>query len=197
MLDEVEKAHPDIFNTLLQVLDDGRLTDGKGRTVSFKHAVIIMTSNIGSDLILDLGKRRGAIGFAHADEESSLNEEQMKQGLMERLRDQFRPEFLNRIDETVIFHALRREHLTDIVRLQTHAVIKRLQEKKIHLTFSPEAEVLLADKGYDPQFGARPLKRTIQELVLDDLALKIVDGTVQEGARVQIDVENGAIVIRS
>ncbi len=197
LLDEVEKAHPDIFNTLLQVLDDGRLTDGKGRTVSFKHAVIIMTSNIGSDLILDLGKRRGAIGFAHADEESSLNEEQMKQGLMERLRDQFRPEFLNRIDETVIFHALRREHLTDIVRLQTQAVIKRLQEKKIHLAFSPEAETLLADKGYDPQFGARPLKRTIQELVLDDLALKIVDGTVQEGARVQIDVEDGAIVIRS
>lgn len=197
LLDEVEKAHPDIFNTLLQVLDDGRLTDGKGRTVSFKHAVIIMTSNIGSDLILDLGKRRGAIGFAHADEESSLNEEQMKQGLMERLRDQFRPEFLNRIDETVIFHALRREHLTDIVRLQTQAVIKRLQEKRIHLTFSPEAETLLADKGYDPQFGARPLKRTIQELVLDDLALKIVDGTVQEGARVQIDVEDGAIIIRS
>lgn len=196
LLDEVEKAHPDIFNTLLQVLDDGRLTDGKGRTVNFKHTVIIMTSNIGSDLILDLGKRRGAIGFAHADEEASLNEEQMKRGLMERLRDQFRPEFLNRIDETVIFHSLRREHLTDIVRLQTEAVIKRLHEKKIQVTFSKAAEELLAEKGYDPQFGARPLKRTIQELVLDDLALKIVDGTIQEGDKVVIETRDGAITIR-
>ncbi len=195
LLDEVEKAHPDIFNTLLQVLDDGRLTDGKGRTVNFKHTVIIMTSNIGSDLILDLGKRRGAIGFAHADEESTLNEEQLKQGLMDRLRDQFRPEFLNRVDETVIFHALRREHLAEIVRLQIQAVVKRLHEKKIQITFSREAEELLAEKGYDPQFGARPLKRKIQELVLDDLALEIVSGTIQEGAKVLIDAQDGAITI--
>lgn len=189
LLDEVEKAHPDIFHTLLQVLDDGRLTDGKGRTVNFKHAVVIMTSNIGSDLILDAGKRGKEIGFAQQATHDAPREALQKQ-LQERLRDHFRPEFLNRIDETVIFHALAPEHLSNIIHLQTRLVAKRLQEKKITLAFTPAAEELLAKRGYDPQFGARPLKRTMQELVLDKLALAIVDGTIQEGMRVTVDAED-------
>ncbi len=194
LLDEVEKAHPDIFNTLLQVLDDGRLTDGKGRTVNFKHTVIIMTSNIGSDLILDLGKRRSEIGFRR-DEETSEADKQasLEKQLTERLREQFRPEFLNRVDETIVFHALRPEHLEKIVRLQIGSVSKRLHEKRLTITFTDAAAALLAEKGYDPQFGARPLKRTIQTLVLDDLAMKIVDGTLAEGDKVTIDAENGEI----
>ncbi len=195
LLDEIEKAHPDVFHTLLQVLDDGRLTDGKGRTVNFKHAVIIMTSNIGSDVILDAGKRRNEIGFTQKDD-GEATEKRLAGSLQERLREQFKPEFLNRIDETVIFHTLKREHLQKIVRLQIDHVIKRLQAKKIQLTFTEAVEAFLVEKGYDPQFGARPLKRVIQEYVLDALAMKMVDGTIQEGQNITIDADKQAIVIR-
>lgn len=198
LLDEVEKAHPDVFHTLLQVLDDGRLTDGKGRTVNFRHTVIIMTSNIGSELILDVGKRRQEIGFGHLEEVSEeVKKTNLDKQLTERLRDYFKPEFLNRIDDTVIFHSLRKENLRDIVRLQTQAVSKRLLQKKLHVTFTDAAESLLAEKGYDPQFGARPLKRTIQDLVLDDLAMKIVDGTLNEGDTFVIDAKDEKIVFKS
>lgn len=198
LLDEVEKAHPDVFHTLLQVLDDGRLTDGKGRTVNFRHTVIIMTSNIGSELILDVGKRRQEIGFGHLEEVSEeVKKTNLDKQLTERLRDYFKPEFLNRIDDTVIFHSLRKENLRDIVRLQTQAVSKRLLQKKLHVTFTEAAESLLAEKGYDPQFGARPLKRTIQDLVLDDLAMKIVDGTLNEGDTFVIDAKDEKIVFKS
>lgn len=198
LLDEVEKAHPDVFHTLLQVLDDGRLTDGKGRTVNFRHTVIIMTSNIGSELILDMGKRRQEIGFGRLEEMSEeAKKATLDKQLTERLRDSFKPEFLNRIDDTIIFHTLRRDNLRDIVHLQTEAVMKRLQLKKLHVSFTEAAENLLADKGYDPQFGARPLKRTIQDLVLDDLAMKIVDGTLNEGDTITIDAKEDNIIFKT
>jgi ATP-dependent Clp protease ATP-binding subunit ClpB len=197
LLDEVEKAHPDIFNSLLQVLDDGRLTDGKGRTINFKHTIIIMTSNIGSEAILDFGKRRNAIGFMDEEDRSeTANDSNIRQRVMEMLREQFRPEFLNRVDETVVFHSLRKENLAEIVDLQLQYVAKRLLEKKIRVTFTTAAKQLVADKGYDPNYGARPLKRAIQEYILDDLALQIVENKIQEGDGVKIDVKEGKILIK-
>lgn len=196
LLDEVEKAHPDVFHTLLQVLDDGRLTDGKGRVVNFKNTVIIMTSNIGSDLILDFGKKRGEIGFSNGDEEEAATPESVKARVMEMLREHFRPEFLNRVDEIVMFQALAKDDLLRIVDLQLADVAKRLREKKIEVEFTDKAKKLIADKGYDPSFGARPLKRAIQDLVLDELALKIVDGRVKEGDKVKVDASKDQIAIK-
>ncbi len=198
LLDEIEKAHPDVFNVLLQVLDDGRLTDGKGRTVNFKNTIIIMTSNIGSDVILDFGKRKGEIGFIdREDKNASTNQEEIRSRLMEMLRDHFRPEFLNRIDEIVTFQALSREQLSDIVELQLQIVMKRLLEKKIAIKFTEKAKKMVADKGFDPSFGARPLKRAIQELVLDPLALEMVEQKVKEGDEVTVDVSKDKIVIKN
>ena len=198
LLDEVEKAHPDIFNILLQVLDDGRLTDGKGRNINFKNTIIIMTSNIGSDVILDWGKRRGEIGFAETDDTHEPgNNTDIEKRVMEMLRDHFRPEFLNRIDETVMFQTLQKEELAHIVELQMQKVVERLQDKKITITFTDKAKALVAEKGYDPSYGARPLKRAIQELILNQLALQIVERTVQEGQTIVIDAVKDKIVIKS
>lgn len=197
LLDEVEKAHPDIFNVLLQVLDDGRLTDGKGRSVNFKNTIIIMTSNIGSDVILDWGKRRGEIGFVGATQETGTDGQDIEKRVLEMLRDHFRPEFLNRIDDVVMFQTLQKEQLTHIVELQLQKVAERLHEKKITVGFTDKAKALVADKGYDPSYGARPLKRAIQDLVLNQLALKIVEGTIQEGDHVTVDALKGQIVIKS
>ncbi len=194
LLDEVEKAHPEIFNSLLQVLDDGRLTDGKGRTVSFKNTIIIMTSNIGSDKILEWGTRRGEIGF-NEEKTKKPKEEDLKTQIFELLRDQFRPEFLNRIDETIMFHALTQKELAHIVDIQLQDVIKRLSEKRMTVTFSDKAKKLIVEKGYDPAYGARPLKRAIQDLVLDELALKMVDGTFAEGDAIQVDAKAGKIIL--
>lgn len=197
LLDEIEKAHPDVFNVLLQVLDDGRLTDGKGRTVNFKNTIIIMTSNIGSDVILDFGKRRGEIGFMDREKHSETSsQEEIRARLMDMLRDHFRPEFLNRVDEIVTFQALSRDQLSDIVELQLQIVMKRLQEKKISIKFTDKAKKMVADRGFDPSFGARPLKRAIQELVLDPLALEMVEHKVKEGDEVTIDVSKDKIVIK-
>lgn len=195
LFDEVEKAHPDIFNSLLQVLDDGRLTDGKGRTVSFKNTIVIMTSNIGSDMILDWGTTRGAIGFKGVEEKADE-----KNGVEEKvrslLRDHFRPEFLNRLDDVVMFHALTKEELARIVELQLEIVAERLKSKRITVTFTTKAKNLIAEKGYDPAFGARPLKRAIQDLVLDELSLRIIEGKVGEGDTVTIDATKEKIVIK-
>lgn len=196
LLDEVEKAHPDVFNTLLQVLDDGRLTDGKGRTVNFKNTVIIMTSNVGSDLILDFGKKRGEIGFGNGEDEKASTADHVKSQVMTMLRDYFRPEFLNRVDEIVMFQSLGKKDLTQIVDLQLAEVLKRLRAKKIDIEFTDKAKALVAEKGYDPSYGARPLKRAIQDLILDELALKIVDGTVKEGDKVKVDASKDKIVIK-
>ena len=195
LLDEIEKAHPDIFNTLLQVLDDGRLTDGKGRTVSFQNTIIIMTSNIGSERILEWGTTKQEIGFSDPDNADTNKEEDIRKQVTGMLRDHFRPEFLNRIDDVIIFHSLAKEHLTHIIDLQLEAVAKRLADKRISLRFTAKAKGVLADKGHDPQYGARPLRRAIQDMVLDELALQIVEGKIKEGDAVTVDAAKEKIKI--
>ncbi len=197
LLDEVEKAHPDVFNLLLQVLDDGKLTDGKGRTVNFKNTIVIMTSNIGSDMILDAGKKRAEIGFtSKSDKDEEKQTESTRKRLMELLREQFRPEFLNRIDEIVIFQSLGKQALAKIVDLQLRHVMKRLQSKRITLTFTQKAKELIAERGHDPAYGARPLKRAIQELVLDELAMQLLEHKVEEGQHITIDVVKDKVVFK-
>lgn len=195
LFDEIEKAHPDIFNSLLQVLDDGRLTDGKGRTVSFKNTIVIMTSNIGSDMILDWGTTRGSIGFKDMEEKTD-EKSGVEEKVRSMLRDHFRPEFLNRLDDIVMFHALTKPELAQIVELQLELVAQRLKSKRIAVTFTTKAKNLIAEKGYDPAFGARPLKRAIQDLVLDELSLRIIEGKINEGDSVTIDATKEKITIK-
>jgi ATP-dependent Clp protease ATP-binding subunit ClpB len=181
LFDEVEKAHPDVFNILLQVLDDGRLTDGQGRTVSFKNTVIIMTSNVGSTFITEL-----------ADQPDL-----MRKRVMDALRGQFRPELLNRIDEIVIFHNLVSAQLKEIVEKETLALAKRLEERKIKLELTEAAKALIAQEGFDPAYGARPIRRTIQKQVLDPLSQKLLTGEFKEGDTVVVDAQDGKIVFWS
>jgi ATP-dependent Clp protease ATP-binding subunit ClpB len=182
LFDEIEKAHPDVFNVLLQILDDGRLTDGQGRVVDFKNAVIIMTSNLGSTYI------SGATP-EHQDE--------MRRNVMEALRANFRPEFLNRIDEIVIFTSLSREQIGEIVEFQISRVAERLADRQISIQVTPAAKEWLANRGYDPVFGARPLKRLIQKEVLDSLAMKVLNGELHDGENVLVDAHDGQLVFRS
>jgi ATP-dependent Clp protease ATP-binding subunit ClpB len=197
LLDEVEKAHPEIFNTLLQVLDDGRLTDGKGRVISFKNTIIIMTSNIGSDTILEWGTTRGEIGFKREEGGSDAKEAELKDRVLGMLKDRFRPEFLNRVDEIVMFHSLKKDQLAQIVDLQLKAVVDRLTAKKIHVTFTDKLKDFIAEKGYDPAYGARPLKRAIQDQILDELAMKIISNEITEGESVTIDVLKDKVIINA
>ena len=180
LFDEIEKAHPDVFNVLLQVLDDGRITDGQGRTVDFKNTVIIMTSNIGSQYILD-----------------TENTEQREAKVMDALRGHFRPEFLNRVDEIVMFDRLADEDLTHIVEIQLRRLLKRLEAQKLHLELTDRAKLKLAREGYDPTYGARPLKRVIQREILDPLSLELLNGRFQEGAHIKADELDGKIVFSS
>ncbi len=179
LFDEIEKAHPDVFNVLLQILDDGRMTDGKGRTADFKNTVLIMTSNIGSQWIQELGGRNAA---------------EMERRVMEALHATFKPEFLNRIDETVIFNSLGPEEIKEIVGIQLETLRKRLEANHITLTVTDNAKTLLAESGFDPVYGARPLKRAIQHMIQDPLAANILEGTVKEDDEVQADVADGKIV---
>jgi len=181
LLDEIEKAHPDVFNVLLQILDDGRLTDGKGRTVDFKNVVIIMTSNVGSTFITELADQH----------------ELLRKRVMDALRGQFRPEFLNRVDEIVIFKNLVTQQLMEIVEKETKILAKRLLERKITLELSGNAKSLIAKEGFDPVYGARPIKRTIQRLIIDPLAQKVLSGEFKEGDTVFVDAENGKVVFWS
>jgi len=191
LLDEIEKAHPEVFNILLQILEDGRLTDAKGRTASFKNAILIMTSNIGSEHIAKMS----SLGFLREGEE--IERESLKDKVMEALRQDFRPEFLNRIDEIVIFNYLGKKEIRKIVDLEIGKVAERLKAKKIKIRVSEKAKELLAEQGFDLNLGARPLKRIIQKKVLDPLALKIVSGAVRSGDEVTIDAESGKIIIRT
>ena len=180
LFDEIEKAHPDVFNVLLQVLDDGRLTDGKGRTVDFRNTVVIMTSNVGSDADpggLPAGRRR----------------RELKDKLMDVLRHTFRPEFLNRVDETVIFKSLGKDELRAIVEIQLKDLEKRLAERKLQLDVTPEAKVMLADRGYDPVFGARPLKRTIQRMIENPLAVEVLAGRFHEGDTIVVEANGDTL----
>ncbi len=193
LLDEIEKAHPDVFNILLQVLDDGRLTDSQGRTVDFKNTVIIMTSNVGASNI----KTTGTLGFttdtSKAEEQAAYDK--MKARVMDALKATFRPEFLNRVDETIVFHALEKEHILSIVDLMMKDLHKRLQEQEIALEVSNEAKEKLVEEGYDPAYGARPLRRTIQRLVEDPLAEDLLMGRFQAGDTVKVDVTKDGIAL--
>jgi ATP-dependent Clp protease ATP-binding subunit ClpB len=172
LFDEIEKAHPDVFNALLQILEDGRMTDGQGRTVDFKNTVIIMTSNLGSQYIQELGAN---------------DRKEMERLVGAALREAFKPEFLNRVDETIIFNSLGRDEIKSIVEIQLKRLRQNLANRKISLELSERAQALIAEKGYDPAYGARPLKRTIQRMIQDPLAVKILDGEFKEGDLVEID----------
>jgi ATP-dependent Clp protease ATP-binding subunit ClpB len=177
LLDEIEKAHPDVFNVLLQIMDDGRLTDGKGRTVDFTNTVLIMTSNVGSQEIA-----------------AERIDEQMRERIQAVLTNTFKPEFLNRIDETVIFHRLSREDISRIVELQVALLTDRVRERGLEIELTEDAKTLLGNLGYDPTYGARPLKRVIQHQLVDRLALKLLEGEFTEGETVLVGAADGEIV---
>jgi ATP-dependent Clp protease ATP-binding subunit ClpB len=179
LLDEVEKAHPEVFNVLLQVLDDGRLTDGQGRTVDFRNAVIVMTSNLGSQLIQEL-----------AGEENYAD---MKAAVMTVVQKEFRPEFLNRIDEVVVFHPLQKAQIREIARIQTEQLRARLRERDLELEISDAALDKLAEAGFDPVYGARPLKRAIQAQVENPLARRILQGEFGPGQKIVVDAKKGEL----
>jgi ATP-dependent Clp protease ATP-binding subunit ClpC len=181
LLDEVEKAHPDVFNVLLQLLEDGRLTDGHGRTVDFKNTVVIMTSNLGTEEF-----QRGGIGFSRKDEGE---EQRMRSTVESALKRAFRPELLNRIDDVVIFHHLTEEHLKSIVDLLIREVERRLAERKIKLDVNEEAKAWLAQKGYDPVYGARPLRRAVQRYVENPISTKILQSEFKEGDTIAIGLK--------
>ena len=181
LFDEIEKAHPEVLNVLLQLLDDGRLTDGKGRTVDFKNAVVIMTSNVGSHVIAE-----SALAHAVAKGDSATIDEGTKRQVLDALRQSFRPEFLNRIDEIIVFHPLTRAHLRHIIDIQLRSLMRRLEERKIRVELGDSAKDVLIAEGYDPTYGARPLKRAIQREVLDPLALRVLQGDFREGDTVVV-----------
>jgi len=184
LLDEIEKAHPEIFNMLLQILEDGRLTDAKGRTASFKNAILIMTSNVGSEQIAQMGE----LGFSASEEEK---ESSVKDKVMDSLKEEFRPEFLNRIDDIIIFNHLTKEQIKEIVELELDKIEERLGRKGISITLTEKVKKILAKEGFDKELGARPLKRTIQKMVLNPLAMKIVIGEVEEGDNIKVDTKKG------
>ena len=178
LFDEIEKAHPEVFNVLLQILDDGRMTDGQGRTVDFTNTIIIMTSNVGSQWIQELG---------------GGDREQMESRVMDALRASFKPEFLNRVDETMIFQNLTAEQIGDIVKIQMERLFQRLAAMKIELTLSSAAIDLLARKGYDPSYGARPLKRAIQQYIENPLSMQILAGEIEPGDRLAAEADGDSL----
>ncbi|MEK7354445.1 MAG: AAA family ATPase, partial [Chloroflexota bacterium] len=196
LLDEIEKAHPDVFNILLQIFDDGHLTDAKGRRVDFRNSIIIMTSNIGAELI----RKGSAIGFTSRSNESKSQQtdyEKMKEKLLEELKKNFKPEFLNRLDDRIVFHALTKEHIRKIVDLMLVIVNKQLAERDIKIEVTDAAKDFLGEKGYDEVFGARPLRRTIQDLVEDKLSDSLLRGQFRSGDVITVDLEEGEIVLHA
>ncbi len=191
LFDEIEKAHPQVFNIMLQILDEGHLKDARGRLINFKNTVIIMTSNVGSDIIYKSG-----LGFREFDDGGPLSEEEMKEKVLASLRESFKPEFLNRLDDIIIFHPINRKMLKLIIDLEMELIQKRLDEKNIKLTLAPEAKKYLSEKGFDPAYGARPLKRVIQNDIMDELALEIIEGRIKEGQRIKAKVEKGKIIFK-
>jgi ATP-dependent Clp protease ATP-binding subunit ClpB len=186
LLDEIEKAHPDVFNILLQVLDDGRLTDNKGRTVNFKNTIIIMTSNMGAHIIQENFEKL-------TDKNKDKIVEETKNQVFELLRKSIRPEFLNRIDETIMFQPLSRKDVLQIVKIQFGMLVKRLKETDIEIEATDEALEWLALEGYDPQFGARPVKRVMQRDLLNQLSKSILGGTVVAGSKILLDLKDGKL----
>jgi len=191
LLDEIEKAHPDVFNILLQVLEDGRLTDSKGRTVDFRNTILIMTSNVGASTL----KRNKYLGFAVQDESQDYKE--MKDKVMGELKNAFRPEFLNRIDEIIVFHSLEKQHIARIVTLMANQLTNRLKEQEIDLVLTQKAIEKIAEEGFDPEYGARPLRRAIQKHIEDRLSEELLKGTVKKGQKVTLDVEEKEFVVHT
>jgi ATP-dependent Clp protease ATP-binding subunit ClpC len=183
LLDEIEKAHSDVFNILLQILEDGRLTDAQGRTVDFRHAIVIMTSNIGANEIA----RNTPLGFAVSDDETGITYEDMKNRIMGELKKVFRPEFLNRIDDVIVFHKLQRDEIKQIVELLLLRIRHSMAERELQLELSEEAKDLLVEKGWDPSMGARPLRRAIQRYIEDPLADFVLRSELPAGATVVVD----------
>ncbi|MDQ5900597.1 MAG: ATP-dependent Clp protease ATP-binding subunit ClpB, partial [Patescibacteria group bacterium] len=178
LLDEIEKAHPQVFNIFLQVFDEGRLTDSKGVTVDFRNTILIMTSNLGSSVILE-----------------EKDKSQVKEKMWQILHSHFRPEFLNRLDSVVLFNALGAKEVMEIAKLQLEIVGRRMRENNIELSYSDDVISLIAEEGFDPNFGARPLKRVIEEKIVDEIALRIIDGTVKPGEKINLLVKDSSIVI--
>jgi ATP-dependent Clp protease ATP-binding subunit ClpC len=195
LLDEIEKAHPEVFNTLLQILDDGRLTDGQGRTVDFKNTVVIMTSNAGVELI----KREGQIGFTSSKTETKTQKshEDMKDKVMNEVKKLFRPEFLNRLDEIIVFHELTEEQLRKIVDLMVKDLQNRLAERKLNLELTEKAKSWLAKEGYDPVYGARPLRRIIERFVENPLSSQVLRGELKEGDTVKVDLGKDELTFKT
>jgi ATP-dependent Clp protease ATP-binding subunit ClpC len=187
LFDEIEKAHPEVWNSLLQILEDGRLTDGQGHTVDFRNTVIVMTSNLGTRYAAD----SGALGFVTPTEKDS--DKEMQRDIERALKKEFRPEFINRIDEIIIFHDLMREHVLQIVGLQMKDIAERLAEQGLSIVLTDAAREWLADEGYEPQFGARPLRRTLQRHVESPLSVRLLEGTFKEGDTVLIDTQDDGI----
>lgn len=192
LLDEIEKAHPDVFNVLLQILEDGRLTDAQGRTVDFKNTVVIMTSNVGAHTI----RRQKTLGFTASDSGANSEYEKMKENILDELKRAFRPEFINRIDEIIVFHALEEEHLKQIAELMLKSVIKRLEEKEIYVEVTDAAKKHMTREGFDPVYGARPLRRVIQRTLEDNLSEEIIVGRIKAGDKVLVDVENDKLIFK-
>jgi ATP-dependent Clp protease ATP-binding subunit ClpB len=182
LFDEIEKAHPDVFNVLLQILDDGRLTDSQGRVVDFRNTVIIMTSNVGSQLIVDAGAQPSDQAWAR-----------LEQRVRDELRNYFRPEFLNRVDDVIVFHQLSRSDILQIVELQLGHLERLLAQRHMGFDVAPEAKQLLAEQGYDPVFGARPLKRVIQRLLQNPIALEVLEGQYHAGDVIRVDRQGDAL----
>ncbi len=190
LMDEIEKAHPDVFNLLLQILEDGRLTDSKGKVVDFKNAVVIMTSNVGAHRI----KKQKHMGFAASDVDAIMDEyEKMKENIIDELEKSFKPEFLNRIDEVIVFHSLEKEHINEIIELLTKDLIKRVKSMNIYLEISDKAKAYIGEKGFDQKYGARPLKRTIARQIEDKFAEELLKGNIVEGSKIRVIVENEKI----
>jgi ATP-dependent Clp protease ATP-binding subunit ClpA len=191
LFDEIEKAHPEVLNVMLQLLDDGRLTDGKGRTVDFKNTVVIMTSNVGSHFIAE-----AAMATSVTAKDGGALDEGVKRQVLDALRASFRPEFLNRVDDIIVFHALTRQQMRQIIDIQLRELVKRLADRKITVELTDRAKDLLIAEGYDPTYGARPLRRAIQREVLDPLAMRVLQGDFTEGDAVRVDAPGGELVFK-
>jgi ATP-dependent Clp protease ATP-binding subunit ClpA len=190
LFDEIEKAHPDVFNALLQILEDGRLTDGQGRTVNFKNTVVVMTSNVGS------GHIQNAVGMGFSVHTKQAVDNDLKKRLLDALKQSFRPEFLNRIDDIIVFNSLTREHLAQIIDIQLRRVARLLEERGVGLEVTEAAKDTIIDEGYEPAYGARPMRRAIQRLLQDPLSLLLLKGDYQAGETVVVDAEPGTTVLR-
>jgi len=196
LFDEIEKAHHDVFNVLLQVLDDGRLTDGQGRTVDFKNTIVIMTSNLGSPIIQEYfsNAERGLRNAESKKSEIRNPKSEMEQAVLAELKRHFRPEFLNRVDDVIIFQSLDEEDLSRIVDIQLEKLKKRLAQQQLTLDVDAAAKRLLASEGYDPQFGARPLKRAVQERILNPLSMRLLEGDFKSGDKIKVSANDGELV---